>query len=165
MGWERLVSDTSAFRKPGAFPVAAYSEFMPPPRMGVKPSGAFEYESPFSRDDPFGWKITTREQEHQISAGFPLIGRQLIETITAIATGRGGHRIGHYHLDDNLFWPKSLHGVALPHERYAFLSPIALSKTQDDKGRVRWTLFGASQHGPARGFWRSFFTASGRRNS
>ena len=32
-------------------------------------------------------------------------------------------------------------------------------KTQDDKGRVRWTLFGASEQGPAKAFWRGFFTA------
>ena len=28
-------------------------------------------------------------------------------------------------------------------------------------GRTRWTLFGASEHGPARAFWRSFFAADG----
>ena len=47
----------------------------------------------------------------------------------------------------------------LAHERYVFLSPVALSKTQDDKGRVRWTLFGGSDAGPAQGFWRSFFSS------
>ena len=39
--------------------------------------------------------------------------------------------------------------------------PLALSRTQDALGRIRWTLFGASQHGPARAFWRSFFAADG----
>ena len=29
------------------------------------------------------------------------------------------------------------------------LVPLALSRTQDDKGRVRWTLFGGSEQGPA----------------
>ena len=47
----------------------------------------------------------------------------------------------------------------LPQEKHVFLSSLALAKTQDDKGRVRWSLFGASNDGPARGFWRSFFTA------
>jgi len=27
----------------------------------------------------------------------------------------------------------------------------------DDKGRVRWTLFGPSEQGPAKGFWQSFY--------
>src|SRR5262249_50096457 len=31
-----------------------------------------------------------------------------------------------------------------------------------DKGRIRWTFFGSSEQGPARAFWRSFFTAPGR---
>src|SRR5262249_16973633 len=30
---------------------------------------------------------------------------------------------------------------------------------QDDKGRLRWTLFGGSEQGPGRAFWRGFFTA------
>ena len=29
------------------------------------------------------------------------------------------------------------------------LLPLALSRTQDDKGRIRWTLFGGSEQGPA----------------
>ncbi|TMQ31871.1 MAG: Zn-dependent exopeptidase M28, partial [Planctomycetota bacterium] len=40
--------------------------------------------------------------------------------------------------------------------------PLALSRTQDDKGRVQWTLFGGSEQGPARGFWKSFYTSPGR---
>ena len=41
------------------------------------------------------------------------------------------------------------------------LLSLALSRTQDDKGRVRWTLFGVSEQGPARAFWQSFFSAPG----
>ena len=39
-GWKRLLAGVSQFRAPGRFPIAAYSEFMPPPRMGRKPYGA-----------------------------------------------------------------------------------------------------------------------------
>ncbi len=158
-GWQRLIAEPGVFRGEGRFPIAAYSEFMPPPRIAIKPSGAFEYDSPFNDDDPFGWRITAREQEHQIASGLPIIARQFIEMMVSLATGHGAHRIGQYHLKDNLYWPDMLHGQALAHEHYAFLSPLALSKTQDDKGRVRWSLFGASTDGPARGFWRSFFSA------
>ena len=42
------------------------------------------------------------------------------------------------------------------------LLPLSLSKTQDDKGRVRWSLFGGSEQGPARPFWKSFYTAPRR---
>src|SRR5207302_8312450 len=158
-GWRRLVGSPTAFRGEGRFPIAAYSEFMPPPRLAVKPSGAFEYDSPFSADDAYGWRITAREQEKQITPGIAIIARQLIESMVALSTGEGPHRIGHHHLKDNPYWPAALAGKHLEDERHLFLSPLALAKTQDDKGRVRWTLFGASGQGPARGFWRSFFTA------
>ena len=39
--------------------------------------------------------------------------------------------------------------------------PLAFSKTQDDKGRVRWTFFGGSEQGPDRAFWKSFYSAPG----
>src|SRR5437762_2126388 len=70
-GWKQLVAGWPWFRGEGSYPLPAYSEFMPPPRLG-------------------------------------------------------------------------------------------LSRTQDDKGRIRWTLFGASGQGPARGFWKSFFTTPRR---
>ena len=53
----------------------------------------------------------------------------------------------------------------LPHERYVLLAPLALSKTQDDKGRVRWTLFGGSEQGPARAFWKGFWSRPGLRTA
>jgi hypothetical protein len=40
----------------------------------------------------------------------------------------------------------------LDHDRCAVLLPLAVSHTQDDKGRMGWTLFGSSEHGPARAF-------------
>ena len=40
--------------------------------------------------------------------------------------------------------------------------PLALSRTQDDKGRVRWTFFGGSEQGPDRAFWKSFYSAPGQ---
>ena len=38
--------------------------------------------------------------------GLPLIGRQIVETMISLATGRRPHRIGHYHLEDNPYWPE-----------------------------------------------------------
>ncbi|HEX7587694.1 MAG TPA: M28 family peptidase, partial [Anaerolineae bacterium] len=48
------------------------------------------------------------------------------------------------------------------HEHYVVLLPLALSKTQDDMGRVRWTFFGSSEQGPERAFWNSFYFAPGQ---
>ena len=38
-GWERLRADAEWCRGQGSFPIAAYSEYMPPPWLGVKPYG------------------------------------------------------------------------------------------------------------------------------
>src|SRR5262249_27381436 len=63
----------------------------------------------------------------------------------------------------NPYWAPELDTAkSLKHERCVTLMPLALSKTQDDKGRVRWTLFGGSEQGPAKPFWRGFYTAPGR---
>src|SRR5262249_11283437 len=62
------------------------------------------------------------------------------------------------------YWPPELaeRTGKLPHERYVVLMPLAFSRTQDDKGRLRWTLFGGSEQGPGRAFWKGFFTAPRR---
>src|SRR5262249_5927977 len=63
---------------------------------------------------------------------------------------------------ENPFWPPELASeTSKPDERCVLLLPLALSRTQDDKGRVRWTLFGNSEQGPGKAFWKSFFTAPG----
>src|SRR5262249_10543646 len=68
-----------------------------------------------------------------------------------------------YKLTDNVYWPHELaeKASALQHERFVLLMPLALSETQDDKARVRWTLYGSSEQGPARPFWNSFYSAPG----
>jgi Peptidase family M28 len=160
-GWRSLIPVRSSFSGRGHFPIAAYSEFMPPPRIGAKPYGAFELESPFRDDDPWGWQIPNGEIEHEVAPGFASTARQLLETILALVSRRGIPRIGHHHLKDNPYWSTALAGNGPGRERFVFLAPVALAKTQDDKGRVRWTLFGASPDGPARAFWGSFFSAPG----
>ncbi len=73
------------------------------------------------------------------------------------------HGIARKKLDGNPYWPDDLEtSGAPPQERYVLLLPLALSKTQDDKGRVRWTLFGGSEQGPAKAFWKSFYSAPRR---
>jgi peptidase M28-like protein len=160
-GWQQLFCDWSWARGEGRFPIAAYSEFMPPPRIGQKPYGCRELDTPFSADDPWGWRLSAEEQAQELAPGLELIARQLIETTVGLASGKGAHHIGHHHLTNNPYWPAMLAAgaAALPDEPHLFLSPLALAKTQDDKGHVRWTLFGGSQYGPAQGFWKSFFTA------
>src|SRR5579872_2676373 len=56
-GWKKLLAGAPWFRGEGRFPIAAYSEFMPPPRAGLKPYGA-DGPPPFADADPWGWPVT-----------------------------------------------------------------------------------------------------------
>jgi hypothetical protein len=140
----------------------AYSEFMPPPRVGRKPYGA---EDPllFRADDPVGWHISEYEELMELRPGLEHLAGELIRAMEHLGNGRSAHGIGRAKLDGNPYWPSELADRAghLPHERYVAIAPLALSRTQDDKGRVRWTLFGGSEQGPSRAFWKGFFTAPG----
>ena len=88
---------------------------------------------------------------------------QLVLALEHLGNGRPAHGIARAKLEGNPYWPEELaeHAGRLTHERYVVIAPLALSRTQDDKGRVRWTLFGGSEQGPARAFWKGFFTAPG----
>ena len=152
----------AGIRRPGRFPIPAYSEFMPPPRLGRKPYGA---DDPvlFDEDDPLGWHVTEYEEAMELRPGLEHLAGELIRALEHLGHGRPAHGIARAKLEGNPYWPDELaeHAGRLPHERYVAIAPLALSRTQDDKGRVRWTLFGGSEQGPARAFWKGFFTAPG----
>jgi hypothetical protein len=70
-GWSRLIPNDNCFQGPDAYSIEAYSEFMPPPRVGWKPYGTLPV-SPhlFSPDDPFGWKVHEFESSASACAIF-----------------------------------------------------------------------------------------------
>jgi Peptidase family M28 len=160
MGWSRLLQGWPWFGGAGQYPITAYSEFLPPPRLGRKPSGA---EDPFlfEPDDPWGWYVSEYQEALELRPGLSSVAAAVIHTLVHLGEGRSSHGLSHAKLVNNPAWPDELANAVghLPHERYVLLLPLALSRTQDDKGRVRWTVFGASEQGPARPFWRGFFTA------
>jgi hypothetical protein len=161
-GWERLLSGHPWFRGEGAYPITAYSEFMPPPRLGQKPYGPID-DVLYRQDDPFGWNVTEYEEALELQPGMELIAKELTHVAHQLGTCHAAHGVAHKKLCGNPFWPEDLQASGAPQqERYVLLLPLALSKTQDDKGRVRWTLFGSSEQGPAKAFWKSFYTAPRR---
>jgi hypothetical protein len=162
-GWKQLLGGFPWYSGEGQYPVAAYSEFMPPPRLGRKPYGA-EVPPPFDPSDPWGLPITEYEEAWQFGHGLARLARRLVEAMVNLVQGRRTRGIVRHRLVNNPYWPPELaeQCATLGHERYVVLAPLALSRTQDDKGRVRWTLFGGSEQGPARAFWKGFFTAPGR---
>jgi hypothetical protein len=162
-GWKQLVAGWPWFRGEGSYPLPAYSEFLPPPRLGRKPYGVDE--GPYlDEDDAWGWPVTEYEQAFELRPGLVKVAQQVLGALVHLGSGRPAHGIARAKLQDNPYWPPELAEQAgrLAHERYVVLLPLALSRTLDDKGRTRWTLFGSSEQGPARGFWKSFWTTPRR---
>src|SRR5262249_50694599 len=60
VGWQRLLAGAPWFRGEGSYPIAAYSEFMPPPRVGRKPYEA-DGAATYNEADPWGWPVTEAE--------------------------------------------------------------------------------------------------------
>lgn len=163
-GWKQLIPEASVFRGKGRFPIDAYSEFMPPPRLGWKPYTA---ESPglqlFDAEDPWGWHVSEYEEHNELQPGLAQVACQVVHKIRHLLHGDHTHGPPSRMLADNLAWPPELARQAgkLDHDRCVVLLPLALSRTQDDKGRVRWTLLGGSEQGPGKAFWKSFHSGPG----
>jgi hypothetical protein len=159
-GWKALIPTKPLFLGRGKFPIPAYSEFMPPPRLGWKPYGAID-QTLFSEDDPWGWRVGEYEEARELQPGLQQVAKQLLETLDHVLQGKPAQGLTQQDLTDNPYWPEELaqHVADLKHEACVIIAPLALSKTQDDKGRIRWTLFGGSERGPAKAFWKSFHQA------
>jgi hypothetical protein len=159
-GWQKMLEGYPWYSCSGCYPIAAYSEFMPPPFVGRKPLGETDHFL-FPEDNPFCWNITEAEEEYELKPGIEKAGRQVMENLVRLGRGiRENHIHGHdgENLRDNPYWPPELatRAGSLDHERYVALLPFMLSRTQDDKGRVKWTFFGGSTLNPETAFWKNF---------
>jgi len=162
-GWERFLEGYPWFNCNGCYQIKAYSEFMPPPKIGYKPYGKPD-NSVLNKDDPYGWNISEMEEESELKPGIEHAGLQIMKNLIKLGKGLPEHQIsghGGENLRDNPYWPPELAGSAgkLSHEKFIALLPMMLSRTQDDKGRVLWTFFGNSIHDPETAFWKNFFSA------
>ncbi len=163
IGWQKLVEGYPWFTGEGRYPLPAYSEFMPAPRVGCSLYGDID-EALFRPDDPIGWPVAEIDEEYELRPGLEHIARQVIEHLLRFGRGLSApHVVGHQRrlIEGNRYCSPELDARLgdLKHERYVTLLPVALSKTQDYLGHVRWTLFGSSEQGPERAFWQSFYTA------
>ena len=161
--WSQIEEEAAqAFLGQGRFPVPAYSEFMPPPFVGIKPFTAPDPASVLANTsvcDERGLAIDEYEQAHELGPGLAKIAGHLIAELGKLASG-STHEFSRTLLDNNLAWPESLAAAAragrYPQRPFFVMQPLALSRTQDDKGNVRWTLFGASHEPASLVFWRGF---------
>lgn len=161
LGWQQLLPDASYYRGAGRYPIDAYSEFMPPPRLAWK-TYATEPPDPqlFNDADPWGWYVSEYEEVNELQPGLEQIARQVVGRLRHTLRGDTAHGLSRRLLDNNVYWSKELtdHPGKLTHDRCVVLMPLALARTQDDKGRVHWSLFGNSEQGPGKAFWKSFTT-------
>ncbi len=160
-GWKVLV-ETCKVGGGRQYPIAAYSEFMPPVRLGCRPYGG-KVDGFFSEEEPFEFPVTEFEEAFELRPGLENIANQVLGALLHLVRGEPAERLSKGKLINNPYWPPELAEQvgALRHERFVLILPLALSLTQDDKGRRRWTFFGGSEQGPSRPFWKSFFTSQG----
>lgn len=163
VGWKELLEGHPWFTGEGRYPIPAYSEFMPPPRLGRAPYGEADPLGSLE-DDAYGWRISEVEEEFELKPGLESLAQEIVGAVYRLGQGLPSYHIaGHkgMNLQDNPYWPADLAARAgqLDHERYVVLLPLALARTQDDMGRVRWTFFGSSEQGPERAFWKGFYSA------
>lgn len=153
--WQKLMANSTWFQGEGNYPIKAYSEFVPAPRPACKPYRPKDAPPRVGAD---GWRISAYEEAFELRPGLERIGNRLVNCLAKFARGQSGHGLTPGHRVDNPYWPVNLAEGAkhLKNERFVLLMPLALSRSQDDKGRIRWTLFGNSEQGPSKAFWKSF---------
>ncbi len=154
--WERLEAEARhAFVGLGRFPLLAYSERTPPPYVGIKPYRRGRRPA----HEPGAFEITEYEQAHELGPGLARIAARLVAELGRLSRGEP-HELSRTLLAENPAWPAPLAEAAargaFARAPFALLLSLALSRTQDDKGNVRWTLFGASHEGAGSPFWSSF---------
>src|SRR5262245_6175574 len=123
--WRQLLAGWPWFRGAGRFPIAAYSEFMPPPRLGRKPYGGPDSFLVPERD-PHGWRVTEFEERFELRPGLETLGHQIVSALVHLGRGQNAHGISKAKLIDNPYWPDELAERAgkLAHERFVTLLPL-----------------------------------------
>jgi hypothetical protein len=166
LGWQKLTDGYPWFQGKGCYPIPAYSEFMPAPRLGRNLYGDID-RMLFDADDLYGWRVPEIDQEYELRPGLESIAKQVLAHLVKFGRGESVRALVGLNrrlLEGNPYWSPEIDArlESLRRERYVILMPIALARTQDYLGHVRWTLFGNSEQGPERAFWQSFYTAPGQ---
>src|SRR6188768_2830390 len=111
-GWSKLIPRDGGVHDPDAFRIAAYSEYVPPPRVGWKPYGAVPVNSyTFTPDDPFGWKVHEFDEALELQPGLYHIARQLLTRLKRLQDGSPDTGLPRHVSRDNPFWPPELAGA------------------------------------------------------
>src|SRR5437879_781709 len=108
-GWRQLVPTQAHFQGEGNYPLEAYSEFMPPPRVGWKPYGSSSPDPElFSETDPFGWHVSKFQEALELQPRLVQVGKQVIGKLAKLLDGDPESGIPRLDLADNPYWPREL---------------------------------------------------------
>ena len=108
-GWTKLIPREGCFQGSGAFRIDAYSEYMPPPRVGWKPYGPVPVNSQlFSADDPYGWKVHEFDETLELQPGLHQIAKQLMTRLKRLQEGNPEIGLPRHVSQNNPFWPPEL---------------------------------------------------------
>src|SRR5438067_1870049 len=119
---------------------------MPAPYV-VRPTGAVDRVARDEADDE-GFRISEVDELELVRPGLAQLAAHLANQLGRLARGERG-QLPKRLVAGNPAWPDGIAASALAAAPVVLALPLALSRTQDDKGRVRWTLFGASHRGPS----------------
>jgi hypothetical protein len=137
----------AAWRGEGQFPLRAYSELMPAQFVGWKPCAPGRGRSVATLG---AREIDEYEWAHELVPGFDRIAELVLAELGKLMRG-DPHVLSDALLDGNPAWPAELaqaaHRGKLADEPLVIALALALSRTHDDKGNDRFTLFGASHAG------------------
>src|SRR5438132_127892 len=75
------------YRGPDAYPITAYSEFMPPPRFGRKPYGTWS-GLPFDEADPWGVPVSEYEEAWELRPGLERAAREIVAALMNLGRGK-----------------------------------------------------------------------------
>ena len=126
-GWKQLMAGAPWFHGPGKFPIIAYSEFMPPPRLGRKPYGAINpsYSVPTI---PWDGTLPNTRKTFELRPGLRHLAGELLTVMEHLGNGRPMHGISKAKLEGNPYWPPELvrRAGTLSHERYVIIAPLGI---------------------------------------
>src|SRR5215211_978485 len=101
VGWKRLLEGWPWFRRPGAYPLPTYPEYMPPVRLLRKPYGGWDPVC-LDEEDPWGWPVTEYEEALTIRPGLRDIARRVLDKLVRFARGAASTEdAAAYDLTDN----------------------------------------------------------------
>src|SRR5262245_5694856 len=108
-GWQKLIPPDDCFRGEGNYRIDAYSEYLPPPRVGWKPyAGLGPDPERFSEADPYGWHISELEEAFELRPGMTQVGRQVMNKLARLLDGDPDTGLPTLDLVNNPFWPPEL---------------------------------------------------------